>query len=54
MGLGREVILSSLRFSLSRYNRREEVDRLLTVLHGLFQTGKAGTPSDSPLVSCAH
>lgn len=54
MGLGREAILTSLRFSLGRYNRRDEVDRLLTVLHGLFQTGKASASTVSHSVSCAH
>lgn len=54
MGLRREAIVSSLRFSLSRYNRPEEVAHLLVVLQGLIQAGKASTTTDSALVSCAH
>lgn len=62
MGLGRETILSSLRFSVSRYNDRDDVDQLLTVLHDLFQSGKAHavavaasvSRSVSTSISCAH
>jgi cysteine desulfurase len=41
MGLDRSAALASIRFSLGRYNTREEIDWLLTVLPGVVGTARA-------------
>ena len=54
MGLSRDVILSSLRFSLGRYNQRDDVEQFMTVLHDLLPSQESRDQSVTHSVTCAH
>src|SRR3990172_8059021 len=54
MGLSKEQAVSSLRFSLGRFTRKEDIDRVLEVLPGVVERVREIRSVETPLMASLH